>query len=280
MHAKLIDSQASYLTASSPPNHDRAAIRTECEWQEEAISAHFHECRLSGRPHIDYNPGAGLFRYVYFDRSRPPSSELMDQLDALGVSFEMWHLHVLKGSVFRECLGSIGAIAYQGRFSNPDRACPPEQIESFVSRLSRLLPSYDRPAAVKSLTGKAISAGCFTYAGEWHFGDEDLESDAQKAYDAWCMTQGRPPVTLDLEDEYFRYEVTGNVLNGNAVAAIDSLARSAGLKNIYRPNSKCYLEVLGDDVPPIFDHPDQVPPFVARLTEILSDPLSHGPDAE
>jgi hypothetical protein len=204
----------------------------------------------------------------------------MEQLMALGFSFSLAHQHVLEGDLFEDCLDAIHAIAYQGRFTGPCDNWSPERAQSFVTKLSRLLPSFDRQAEIESLVQGAISAGYFTCGGTWRFGDDQLEHEARMAYEDWCRDHDRPFFEVFMPDHLVRYEVFGKILNEEAVSAIDSLARSVDLQGEFRSDGASELEFIGDHVPPIFGHPGQIRSFFSQLREILSDPRSHVPNRE
>ena len=275
MNITQIDPSTDYFTTQVPPDWEKAEIQVHREREDAEMAAYFQKCRKSGQPYIQFFPASGSILYVYFDRSQPPPKELIDQLGDLAWSFDLCHYHVLKGDLFQDCLDSSDAIPYQGRFSGSSRDWSREQTQTFVGRLSQLLPRFDRQAEIKSLVELAISAGYFAYWGNYPFGDQVLERDAEAAHEGWCKAHNHPHITLQVDDAYFTYEIFDKILNEQAVSAIDSLTRSVGLEGQYAQDRSTSLEVIGEDVPPVFANTEQVQSFVTRLTEILSDPRSH-----
>jgi hypothetical protein len=280
MTSELIDSPADYLIASVSPGSTYAEIQEHCEGHDDKKQTFFEECLSSGRPYIEFAPQHKIIRYVYFNRSQPPTAELMKQLVALGWSFGLMHHHVLDGDIYEDCLDTTRAIAYQGRFTGPCNEWSPERAQSFITKLSQLLPSFDRQAEIKSLVEGAISTGYFTVTGMWPFGDEELEDDARVAHVNWCRDNERPCLEVWMDDCFVSYEVFGRVLNERAESAIDSLARSVGLKGEHRSDGASILQSIGGGVTPIFRHPEQMRSFFGRLREILSDSRSHVPNRE
>ncbi len=267
-----------YLTTNSSPSRKDAAIQPFWEKNDPQMEAHFLECKESGRPYIDHEPGSGTFNYIYFDRSRYPGAKLIRRLNLLGRQFAMEHEHVITGSLFEVCFDTPDSIPYQGRFHRMYGAWSPEKTRSFVSRLDRLLPRFDRRGVIRSMVARSIKDGYFTSSCEALYGDENLEQEAVDAYRERCQDHAQPFIIYREEEGYIYYR-HGKALTAAAAVKVGDLTRSFGVAAPDGETDGPQLYGMIKDGPGCLEFAD-FEECARYLREILSDPVSYEPRPE
>ena len=273
MTVEPCQSQASFLATNEGPASKPAPIRERRERDDAAMEAFYEECRQSGRPYIDHHAASGTFRYVYFDRSRYPTSKLMRGLDALAGQFGMSHHHILTGEIYADCFGDRESLPYQGRFEGLFGGPSPEQLPSFINQLSALLPRFDRRAVIESMVAKAARDGYYVRGFECRYGDEELQDDFEKAYIKWCDERGTPYVIYSAEQDYLYFKCR-RTLTPAVHARIEILANGWGMSRPADESEGGYLYPYGDDDPRRIPEPD-FEGLARRLYEFLIDPRSY-----
>ena len=269
MTVALSQPQTSFLVTNQAPTHAEAPIHKYQEDRDPEGKAFFEDCHQSGRPYIDYHEASRCFRYVYFNRIKPPTPKLMGRLNTLAEQFNLLHYHVLTGHILADCFGDLDSIPYQGRLSDISGEWPPEKVQWFVYRLSGLLPSFDRRAVIESMVAKAARDGYYVRCFQCPYGDMELQDDFEKAYSAWCTENGTPYVVYSAEQDYFYFDCN-KTLTPDVYTRIEKLANNWGMRRPTDESEGDFLYPFRDDDPRRIPKPD-FEVFARELYEFLVD---------
>ncbi len=251
----------------------RVEVREHWDKLNPETSASFEECRASGRPFVCHDEDSRTFRYFYFDHSRSPTPELLDQLGQLASLSGLLHHHVSTGHGMAECCGSRLKIQYQGQFQGEVGSLTEERRESFLTQLAQLLPGFDRQGVIESLVTGAMSTGYLMLANDPPFGDHSLIADAWDAYIGRSEANASPAVIIEDYKDFVYYR-HGKTLSSAAVARIATLAYNHGISDPGDQNDDVALERLENGGPEDLWYTD-FEGFAGQLHEIVSDPQSY-----